>query len=109
MEGRGTAVSYSPMTKRSTDDPLAPFRRRLAEESAIALAVRARPGAARTEVTGVLADGSVKVSLRAPAEDGKANEVLVAYLAEAFGVARAAVRIVAGHAAKRKLVRLEAR
>jgi uncharacterized protein (TIGR00251 family) len=58
-------------------------------------------------VGGVLEDGSVKVSLRSPPEDGRANRELVALLAEEFGTDRSSVCIVSGGGGRRKLVRVE--
>jgi uncharacterized protein len=71
----------------------------------IVLAVRVHPGAGRDDVT-VLGDGSLDVRLRARAVDGKANEALVALLAERLGVRRREVEIVRGGRARQKLVRV---
>jgi uncharacterized protein (TIGR00251 family) len=54
-----------------------------------------------------LRDGTLKVKIAAPPEKGKANEALCAFLARHYGVPRAAVSIVSGHAAALKLVRVE--
>jgi uncharacterized protein len=43
----------------------------------------------------------------APPERGRANAALVALLSEMLGVPRSAVRIVAGHAARRKIVEVD--
>jgi uncharacterized protein (TIGR00251 family) len=59
------------------------------------LTVRAHPGARKNAITGIHAD-AVKIALIAPPADGKANEALIAYLAEALVLPRARVAIVAG-------------
>ncbi len=69
--------------------------------------VRVQPGAQRTEVMGTMADGSLKVRLKAPPVRGEANRELVSLLAGRFGVAEAAVRIVRGHTSRIKLVSIE--
>jgi len=52
-------------------------------------------------------DGPVlKVAVNAPPEDGKANAAVIALLAEAFDVAKAAVSVVAGATDRRKLVEI---
>lgn len=49
----------------------------------------------------------LQVRVRAAAENGSANESVVAALAQAFEVSREAVRIVTGHTARLKVVRIE--
>ncbi len=49
-------------------------------------------------------DGTLVVKVREPAEDGKANDAVIAALAEHFKVKPRAVTIVHGHASRRKLV-----
>jgi uncharacterized protein YggU (UPF0235/DUF167 family) len=49
----------------------------------------------------------VKIRLAAPPVDGAANEELVRFVAERVGVARAAVRVAAGAASRRKVVEVE--
>jgi uncharacterized protein len=72
----------------------------------VSFAVRVQPRASRSAVAGVHG-GALKVRLEAPPVDGAANEALVALLAERLGVARRAVRIVAGAAARSKVVEVE--
>ncbi len=52
----------------------------------VLVTVRVQPGAQRTQVVGTLADGSLKVRLKAPPEKGEANKELVRLLAETYGV-----------------------
>ncbi len=70
------------------------------------LRVKVIPRSANSELAGVLADGTVKVKIAAPPEKGKANDALVAFLAGHYGVSRAAIRIVSGHATSRKLIEI---
>jgi hypothetical protein len=67
------------------------------------LEVHVQPGAPRTEVAG-LHGGRLKVRLAARAVAGAANEALVEFVAEAFGVAKRNVRIEAGATARQKRV-----
>jgi uncharacterized protein len=69
------------------------------------LTVRAHPGARKNGVTGVHAD-ALKIALTAPAVDGKANEALIAFLADALRLPRARIAIVAGIASRAKTVRI---
>ncbi len=72
----------------------------------IRLTVQVQPRASRNELAGRHGD-SLKVRLQAPPVEGAANEALVRFLAERLGVPRAAVRIVAGPASRRKAVLID--
>jgi len=67
--------------------------------------VHAQPGARRTELVGLHGD-SLKIRIAAPPVDGRANELLLAFLAREFGVLRSTVSIRSGSTARRKRVRL---
>lgn len=68
--------------------------------------VKVVPRAATEAVVGWL-DGSLKVRVTAPPQDGRANAAVEALLATALGLKKSAVRVVGGHAAARKRVAIE--
>ena len=73
------------------------------------LRVKARPGAASTEVKGVLEsdDGETyKIDVAAAPENGKANDELIKYLATAFQTKRANIDIISGAGDKIKLIKI---
>ena len=72
-------------------------------ETGVRFTVRVQPRASRNEVCGVHGD-ALKVRLSAPPVDGAANDALVDLLARSLGVARRAVRIVAGANSRSKVV-----
>lgn len=72
-----------------------------------ALSLRVRPSARADRVVGWLDDGSLKLEVSAPPEDGRANEAVIALLAHIVAVPRSAVRITAGASARRKRVEFE--
>ena len=58
------------------------------------LAVRAQPGAKKTAITGVYGEGAtaqLKIAVQAPPLEGRANQALIAFLAETFSVPKNAV------------------
>ena len=71
--------------------------------------VRVKPGSSRTRVGGGYGDPpALVVAVNAPAVDGRANDAVVAALAEALGLKRADVEIVSGHTGRTKVVRVAA-
>lgn len=69
------------------------------------LAVRVHPGAKRNVIGGLHA-GALKVSITAPAIDGRANDALIAFLAEWLGVPRARISLLAGATNRSKTLRI---
>jgi len=72
----------------------------------VTLALWVVPGAADDSIVGV-ADGRLKVRLRAPAREGAANRALVRFLARHLEVPPAAVRLLHGEGGRRKLAEVE--
>jgi uncharacterized protein (TIGR00251 family) len=68
--------------------------------------VRVQPRASRTEVMRER-DGSLRIRLAAPPVDGAANEALIELLADRLRVPKRNIRIVAGVAARRKVVEVD--
>jgi hypothetical protein len=74
-----------------------------AREGSVILAVRVQPRASKDEIAGVMG-GALKVRLRTPALEGRANEALCEFLAELLKTPKAAVRILCGHQNRSKRV-----
>ncbi|HEX7979028.1 MAG TPA: DUF167 domain-containing protein [Gemmatimonadaceae bacterium] len=74
--------------------------------SAVRVSVHVQPRATRSEIVG-LHGAALKVRLQAPPVDGAANEALVSLIAERLGVARRAVRVVAGTSSRAKIVEVD--
>lgn len=72
----------------------------------VRISVQIQPNAKKTEVIGVL-DDALKLKLQAQPVEGKANEALVRYLADALSVPKSAVTITHGQASKRKLIEVK--
>ena len=70
------------------------------------LTVRVQPGARENSITGVH-DGALKVSLKVPPTDGRANEALLKLLADAVAVPRANLQLLSGATSRTKFVLLE--
>jgi uncharacterized protein len=66
------------------------------------LRVRVKPGS-RQESIERAADGSLIVKIRAPAQEGRANEAAIAAVAEFLCVSKSAVRLVSGARSRSKV------
>ena len=70
------------------------------------IVVTVSPGASRSELVGRHGDGW-KVRVAAAPERGRANEALLALLAEKLGLPRSRLAVVAGQTSRRKIVEVE--
>ncbi len=80
---------------------------RSADRGAKRVEVRVQPRASSNEIVG-FRDGVLRVRLQAPPVDGAANDALVRFLADEFGVSRRQVRIISGFGSRNKVVEVEA-
>jgi uncharacterized protein (TIGR00251 family) len=68
-------------------------------------AVRIQPRASGDEVTGEMA-GALKIRLRAPTVEGRANEALIEFLSQLLKTPKSAVRILSGEHSRLKRVEI---
>jgi uncharacterized protein len=87
--------------------PTQPFLR-LDKDGNVIVDVHVMPNAAKTQIQG-LHDGALRVRLKAPPVDGKANLALQAWLAQTLGVPRTAIELLRGDTTRRKQLRVAAR
>ncbi|HXS75183.1 MAG TPA: DUF167 domain-containing protein [Terracidiphilus sp.] len=72
----------------------------------VTLAVRAQPAAKKTAIAGVYGEGDtaqLKIAVQAPPVEGRANEALIAFLAETFGLPKRSVELVSGELSRSKV------
>jgi uncharacterized protein len=72
----------------------------------VTLAVRAQPGAKKTAIVGIYGEGTtaqLKATVQAPPLEGRANEALIAFLAESFDLPKNAVVLVSGDLSRNKV------
>lgn len=68
----------------------------------VRIAVHAQPGAKKTEVAGIHGD-ALKVRVHAPPIEGRANDELIRFLADALGVPRSKVTLFRGDKSRSKV------
>lgn len=81
-----------------------------AHPKGVTLAVRVQPGAKKTAITGVYGDGAtaqLKIAVQAPPLEGRANQALIAFLAETFSVPKSAIELTAGELSRSKVFLLK--
>jgi hypothetical protein len=76
------------------------------KDGGVVLNVRVQPRARRNEIAGVHGE-ALKIALTAPPVEGAANDACIAFLAKRFALPRSHVTIVAGHASRNKIIRLQ--
>ena len=77
-----------------------------ASAAGVTLAVRAQPGAKKTAITGTYGEGpaaQLKIAVHAPPLEGRANQALVAFLAETFRVPKNAIELTTGGSSRSKV------
>lgn len=73
----------------------------------LVISVRVQPRAHRDELADALGD-ELKVRITAPPVEGKANEHLIRFMADSFGVSRSGVTLLAGGQSRSKRLRITA-
>lgn len=76
------------------------------EDGAVLLPVKVVPGASRTRYLGLWARRA-RIAVAAPAEKGKANQMLTKFLADFVGVGKGNLRVVSGGSTPLKIVRID--
>lgn len=71
--------------------------------SGVRLSVHLQPNATKNEICGVHGS-ALKVRLRSPPVDGKANAHLIDFIAERLGICAAQVRLVRGQTSRHKIL-----
>ena len=81
-----------------------------AAPAGVTLAVRAQPGAKKTAIIGIYGEGAtaqLKIAVQAPPLEGRANEALIAFLAQTFALPKNAVKLISGELSRSKVFLLE--
>lgn len=69
-----------------------------------ALTIRVTPRSRKTEFSGILEDGTVRIRVSAPPVEGKANKALINFLSKVLKVRKNQIEIVAGEKGLDKIV-----
>ena len=75
----------------------------LKHPAGLSFRVHVQPRSSRNQVVGLHGD-ALKIKLTAPPVEGAANAACIAFLADALGLPKSALSIVAGHTGRRKTI-----
>ena len=78
---------------------------RVAADGRITLTLHIQPGAKKSEFAGLHGD-ALKIRLAAPPVDGKANEALLRFIADALSLPKSAVSLKSGQTSRRKVLEI---
>jgi uncharacterized protein len=70
------------------------------------LAIKAIPNAPRSEIVGWLGE-ALKIKIHAPPVEGRANDALCEFLADALDLPRRAITVLRGDTSRQKVVRID--
>ncbi len=69
--------------------------------------VRVTPRANKNEIIETLADGTIKVRLKAPPVDNLANEELIKFLSKKWQIMKSQIKIIKGKTSKNKIIQID--
>lgn len=67
--------------------------------------IRAIPRSSKNEMI-KMADGTIRVKLKAPPVEGEANEALIEFLSDEWGISKNKIKIINGLRSKNKLIEI---
>ena len=75
------------------------------DNDGVIFSVKIVPASSRTAIAGLL-DGMVKIKIAAPPEKGKANQLLLSFLAKQLGIKTKALSIISGQGSPIKQIKI---
>ncbi len=85
---------------------LSEFKQQLQRKKEVYLRLKVRPNAAMTALKDIMSDETVKIDIAAKPEQGKANAVLIKFLAKEFGIAKENIKMLSGVSERLKLIKI---
>ncbi len=76
----------------------------MSNNKGLLLELRITPGSSKNRILGRYGEKQIKVAIQSPPVDGKANEALVKFIAEAFSVSQKNVELISGGSSRSKKI-----
>lgn len=77
------------------------------QDQTLILRLRLQPGARHNAILGPYGENSLRISIKAPPVDGKANTLLLRFIAECFDVTPRQVRLLGGAHSRDKRIAID--
>jgi hypothetical protein len=74
------------------------------ENGHVTLSIKAQPASSKNEFCGLYGEDALKIRIKAPAVEGKANKELIKFLSKSFKVAKSDIEFKSGETSKIKRV-----
>jgi len=68
--------------------------------------IKVIPRSSKNEIVGEMADGTLKIKLKAPPVDGEANNALIEFLAKEWGISKNSIEILSGKTGRNKTIKI---
>ena len=85
---------------------LTTYKEKLNNEGAITLQIKAIPKSSKCEIKEIMANGTIKIKVTNPPENGKANIQIIEILSKEFNTAKQNIQIISGHSTGQKLIKI---
>ncbi len=82
------------------------LKKKLQDDKSLSLKIKVHAGAKQTRIKSMLSDGTLKVDIATIAEEGKANQALIALLASEFNISKNNIIIIMGNFSHDKVIKL---
>ncbi|MDD4332838.1 MAG: DUF167 domain-containing protein [Patescibacteria group bacterium] len=76
------------------------------DKKEVYLRVKIHPNSSQNKITEIMSDETVKINIAAQPVKGKANQELIKFLAQEFGVTKNNIKIISGAGERVKLVKI---
>lgn len=81
-------------------------KQELTDKKEIILLGKIKTSAKKTEFLEILEDGKIKIGVKSPALEGKANKELILFLGDFFEVPKSNIKIIKGKSSKEKVIKI---
>ncbi|HRY91291.1 MAG TPA: DUF167 domain-containing protein [Candidatus Gracilibacteria bacterium] len=80
--------------------------KQLHSQKSVTFQAKITPKSGKHEISGIMANGTVKIKLKAAPEQGKANEELVELLADELNLSKKNITIIKGQTSPKKTIQI---